>query len=86
MNKHTVHTRALPFLIFLMVGSFLMWIILRKRTLKEECTHYAYDFRFWRNMIIGTIATVLILFSATEAYYDWADAKYIERLEKDYGK
>ena len=78
MNKHTTHIRFFPVLIFLIVGSFIAWLIFRKRTLKEECTHYEYNYRFWRNVIIGGIVVIGIIY-CLDMYLDAVqDAEYDE--------
>ncbi|WP_462249233.1 hypothetical protein [Ekhidna sp.] len=70
VNSVTVkHDRYLPLLIFLITGSFIAWIVFRKRTLREECTHYEYDFRFWRNTILGAIVTMSLIYFLIDLYY-----------------
>lgn len=56
-------------LIFLIPGSFSVWLFLRERSLKEECTHFEYDFRFWRNLIVGLIITTTATYYIIELYY-----------------
>ena len=70
-------------LIFLMTGSFVIWLIFRRRTLKEEATHYEYDFRFWRNLIVGGIVFVGVMFVLFELYDYFNESEY-ERLMREF--
>ena len=49
-------------LICFYLGSLIMWLVLRKRSLKDEVTVYELNFQFYRNFSVGLIAICLLLF------------------------
>ena len=69
-------------LVFLMTGSFIVWLLMRERSLKDECTHYEYDFRFWRNIIIGLFVTVTIAYYLIELYHYLNPSQMDQMLEE----
>ena len=59
----------------------MIWLLFRKRTLKEECTHYEYDFRFWRNMIVGAIMVIGLIY-CIDLYYIYKQEAEFEALKR----
>ena len=70
------------FLVFLMVGSFVVWLVLRERSLKEEATHYETDFRYWRNLVVGLLVTIPLVSFLIWLYYELNPSPLEQQLEE----
>ncbi|WP_436516375.1 hypothetical protein [Ekhidna sp. To15] len=47
-------------LICITIGSFLVWLVTRRRSLKEEMAIYDYDSHFWTSFSVGAIFLVTV--------------------------